>query len=408
MARKSLSYGLFGAVLLALLIAMVVITHNALTAPYPGMNDFLSRWEGARSFWIDGVSPYSDTATLNIQTQIYGRPAEADEDFGLFAYPMYTVFYVAPLVGMSYAWASAVWMVVLAVCLVVGLLLLLDMLRWRPHVLMMTALVSFSVFNYYSFRGLILGQPSHIVYLFTVMTLWALTKKHDRLAGVALALTTMKPQMGFLLVPFLLFWGLRMRRWSFVGAFALMWGALMAASFALQPDWFGAWIEQVLLYPSYTRDGSPVWILFEFYGGLPVWVGYGVAVVVFGGMAWGWWSVLVHQQHERLWWVIALTLAATHTAGPRTATPHFMVFMLVLLIIMQQWARMRRGWLNGLVLLGLLVIPWLHFIQTIIPPNLENLSVFLPPIVLVWVALLTTYRLWWSLPMTLYREEEWA
>lgn len=194
---------LVGLVLL-MAVANVIVTHNALTYPHPGMNDFLSRWEGARSFWQDGLSPYSEEATLNIQTHIYGRPALPDEDFGLFAYPMYTVFYVGPLVGLSYAWASAVWMVVLELCLVVSVVLLLDLLRWRTSLLMKTALIVFSLMNYYAFRGLILGQPSHVVYLFTVLAWWGLAKGHDRTAGVALALTTIKPQMGFLLVPFML------------------------------------------------------------------------------------------------------------------------------------------------------------------------------------------------------------
>ncbi|MEL7234019.1 MAG: hypothetical protein AAGK74_05955, partial [Chloroflexota bacterium] len=142
-----------GSILLAVLIANVVITHNQFTAPNPGMNDFLSRWEGARSFWVDGVSPYSDEASLNIQQMIYGRAAESGEDLGLFAYPMYTVFYVLPVVTLPYAWASAVWMVLLEVCLIAGLFLLLGTLRWQPGPLLLALLLAFSVLNYFAFRG---------------------------------------------------------------------------------------------------------------------------------------------------------------------------------------------------------------------------------------------------------------
>lgn len=385
-----------GALIAAVLVANVIVTHNQFTAPNPGMNDFLSRWEGARSFWVEGVSPYSDTASLNIQQRIYGRAAVAGEDLGLFAYPMYTVLYVAPLVGLPYAWASAVWMVLLEVCLVTGTLLLLGTLRWQPRPLMLVALLVFALLNYFAFRGLILGQPSHVVYLFTALTLWGLSYERDRLAGVALALSTIKPQMGFLLVPFLLLWGLRARRWGFVGGFVATFGALMAVSFALQPDWFGAWLGQVAQYPEYTRDGSPVWILFELFLGWSPLVGYVVRATLVAWMLWAWWGVLVQRRDERLLWAIAVTLAVTHTAGPRTATPHFVVFTLVLLVQMMAW-RGKPLW-NAALLLALLLLPWVHFLTTIVEPNLENLSVFLPPVILVILMLMLTRRYWWSLP----------
>ncbi|PJF20949.1 MAG: hypothetical protein CUN56_13565, partial [Phototrophicales bacterium] len=113
--------------LVALLVANVILTHNLLTKPFPGMNDFMSRWEGARSFFQDGVSPYSDQATANIQNRIYGRSAMGDEDPGLFVYPFYTVFIVAPTIPLNYAWASAVWMVLLEVCLIVAFMLILNL-----------------------------------------------------------------------------------------------------------------------------------------------------------------------------------------------------------------------------------------------------------------------------------------
>ncbi|MEL7235352.1 MAG: glycosyltransferase family 87 protein, partial [Chloroflexota bacterium] len=253
---------------------------------------------------------------------------------------------------------------------------------------------------------LILGQPGHILYMMTALTLWSLSRGRDVLAGVALALSTIKPQMGFLLVPFLLLWGLRAGRWRFVIGFAGVFAALMLTSFALQPDWFFDWIGQVRQYPEYTRDGSPVWILFEFFLGWSPWVGYAVRAVLVGWMLWAWYGVLVQRKDERLLWTIAVTLAVTHTAGPRTATPHFVVFMLVLLVAVQSLARHRNNIWNVGILLALLVIPWVHFLRTIVGSNLENLSVFLPPVVLVLLTLIFTRRMWWSLPPMLSQPEK--
>ncbi len=389
---------------LLLVLAVNILLNYQFTSQNPGMNDFLSRWEASRTFWQDGASPYSDEATTNIHDMIYGRPATDDEDQGLFAYPMYTVFFVGPVVGLPYAWASAVWLVVLEVCLIAGLYLLLATIRWRPSVLMQAVLVGFTLLNYYAFRGLILGQLSHIVFMLTALTLWALSRERDGLAGVVLALSTIKPQMGFLLVPFLLLWGLRAGRWRFVGRFIGMFALMMGASFALQPDWFGAWIEQVQAYPTYTRDGSPVWILFEFYLGWTPWVGYVVRALFVAWLLWAWYPVLIQRDDSRLLWAVAVTLAVTHTAGPRTATPHFTVFLLVLLVMLQRFARRRQLIWNALLLTGLFLIPWVHFITTIIPPNLENLSVFLPLVTLVIVTLWISRRYWWGMKPVLSTE----
>lgn len=407
MARRFVSPQLiFGLFVLGIAILNVIGTHNYLTVRSPGMNDFMSRWEGARSFWVEGLSPYSEAASLNIQEQIYSRPAEEGEDLGLFAYPMYTVLYVLPLVYLPYAWASAVWLVVLEACLIGALFLQLSLLRYRPSLLMQVSLFGFTILNYYAGRGLILGQPSHVVYFFTMLALWGLAKDRDRLAGVALALATIKPQMGFLLVPFLMLWGMREGRWQFVGGFGVMFALLFGGSFLLEPGWFGAWVEQVRLYPTYTRDGSPVWILFEFYLGWSPVVGWMMRAALIGVMAWAWWGVLVERHHARLLWTIALTLAVTHTAGPRTATPHYMVFMLVLLVIMQMLARRKMAYWNPVLLILVGIAPWFHFVSTMIPPNLENLSVFLPLIGAVWVALVLTRRYWWTeMPVLLKRED---
>src|SRR5262249_42257287 len=160
----------------------------------------------------DGLNPYGDQASLNIQKQIYGRPSLPNEDPGYFVYPFYTVFLLWPLVYMPYAWASAIWMVLLEMLLIVALYLLLDLFRWRPSPLMTALLTVWTLLFYFAARGLILGQIGLLVYFLEVLTFWALTKKRDSLAGVALAISTVKPQMGFPIIPFLLLWAERERR----------------------------------------------------------------------------------------------------------------------------------------------------------------------------------------------------
>ena len=398
LAQQRFRLILLAVVVVALLAAVTILTHNSFTRPFPGLNDFMSRWEGARSYWQDDLNPYSDEASLNIQVRIYGRAVEAGEDPGFFAYPFYTVFMVWPVVNVSYAWASAVWMVLLEACLVASIFLLLSLFNWRPKPLVLGLLVLWSLLFYYSARGLLLGQPGHLVYLLEIIAVWALVKGHDEVVGAALALSTIKPQMGFLIVPFLLLWALRVRRWRFLIAFMGVFGGLMLASFLLQPTWLNDWITQIQRYPSYTALGSPVWIIMQNYLGLGSAGEWAVNLVFYGLMLWAWYGVLIERRSERFLWAVVVTLAVTHLVAPRTATPHYVVFILPLIFFFREISQRfrRRGSLYvALILLALLVLPWLHFLLTV-DGEFEHPTVYLPlpftMVILIWI----TRKLWWA------------
>jgi hypothetical protein len=389
---------IFTVFIVALLFGSVVFIHNSLTAPYPGLNDFMSRWEGGRSYWVDGLNPYGEQASLNIQQRIYGRAVVEGEDPGYFAYPFYTLFVVWPLVYLDYAWASAVWLVLLSALLITALFLLLDLFKWRPKPWLLGLLLLWTLIFYFSSRGLILGQPGLVVYFLEVLAIWGLSKNQDRLAGVALALSTLKPQMGFLIVPFLLLWGLATRRWQFVGAFALAFGLLAAVSFILLPTWLSDWLAQLRLYTSYTALGSPVWIVTQYYLGLGTVGELLVNLLLYSFMVWAWYMALIAGKHERFLWTITLSLTVTHLTATRTATPHYVVFIIPLIFylkLLTQHYRRQGGLWAALILMALLVIPWVHFVNTV-AGEFEHPTVYLPlpfgMLLLLWL----TRAQWWN------------
>ena len=383
--------------LLALIIGATIMTHNMLTRPYPGHNDFLSRWEGARSFWIDGLNPYGEQASLNIQMKIFGRPVQDGEDPGYFAYPFYTVVLIWPLVYMDYAWASALWMVLLAACLIVSLFLLFDLFRWKPSPLVTALLTLFALFFYFSARGLLLGQPGLLVCFLEILAIWAIFRSRDRLAGVALAISTLKPQMGFLIVPFFLLWSLSYRRWQFLVAFVLTMIVLLLTSFLFQPSWLSDWLAQLGLYPTYTALGSPVWIITDYYLGLGNWAEYLLSGALALYMLWAWY-VSLYKNPGHVLWAITITLTITHLIAPRTATPHYVIFLLPLIFYFAYWSRVRQRWFSWWILASvclLTVIPWVHFLLTV-DGEFEHPTLYLPLPFLTLILLVLSRRLWWS------------
>ena len=376
-------WALIGLALCLLLVGDIVVTYEVFTSRYPGANDFASRWGGARAFWRDGVSPYSDEATRQIQLLIYGRPIPTEEeqefDPGPFAYPFFTVFLLLPLVWLPYAWAEAVWLVLLEMCLLVGLLLTVRLTRWRPPAWLLAVTAVWAFFFYPDARALILGQFSVFVFAMVAAALWALDRRSDVLAGVCLALSTVKPQMVFLLAPLALIWAARERRYRFAAGLLIAMALLLGTSWLVEPAWLGEFIDQVSRYPGYTAFGSPIWIVaHEFLpvlGSLGEWVLSGLALLSLSLAAWG---SLRRGGGGLSLWLISLCLIVTNLVAVRTATSNYVVLLIPLATVFRALQRYRGGpWLVLLLELVLLAGMWAHFLLTV-EARFEHPAVYLP------------------------------
>ncbi len=385
----------------ALLLAGIVLTavlsaalHGMFVADAPGANDLYPRWRGAQLFWQEGIDPYSEEASLAIQTGIYGRPALPDEDQVLFVYPFYAAFFMWPLAGLSYDWAQAIWMAVVMLSLATAVILLLRLFDWRQSVWLLGVTLLWSVIFYHSARTVLLGQFAGPVFLFMAASLLSLKRGRDGWAGLFLALATLKPQMIFLLIPALLGWtaGRRpdgRRRWRFWWGFGGMMAGLTAVSFLLLPGWLAGFARQVGYYPDYTVTGPPVWVITGYYWpqlGKPV--EYALSLLLLAWMGWQW----RHLRHltldsPRFWLIIGLTLVVTNSVILRTATTNYVVMYLPLLLGLK-WmgARYGRIW-PALFFLASIVSLWALFFATA-QGDFEHPVMYLPlPLgLLAWFA----------------------
>lgn len=327
---------LAGLVILLLFVLDSWATHELVMAHEAGALDFYARWAGARGFFLQGISPYSQEVSLQIQEAFHGRPARPDEDQVLFAYPFYTVFVIAPLTLLPYGWAAAVWLALLEFGLLAALLLLLDVYRWQPSPGLLIPIVGWTLLFYPHLRGILLGQFVVLIGVLLALVVWALTHRRDGLAGVALALTTIKPQVVLLVIPLLLLWAIGQRRWRFAGTFALTLGGLFAASFLAMPDWLGDFIYQVTAYPTYTAYPPyilmPVpWILTHLtFPALGTPVEMALRLALLAGLAWAWWRE-ARSGWASFHWTLGLTLVVNSLTAVRTGTTNYVLFLLPLI-----------------------------------------------------------------------------
>jgi hypothetical protein len=387
---------------LAAMVALFVVfliwaTYTFFTKPYPGAVDFRQRWSAIHDFWHLGLNPYSAEVTERTELGIFGHRADHDknENPGDFIYPMYTAIILGPLgVPDDYALAEAIWLVLIGVLLVLCFRAMIDLFSWRPPGWLLIVGMIWAVVFYPGLRGLLLGQPGTFVACLILLAIWSLARGHDVLAGLILAISLIKPTVGFLIIPFLGLWALRYQRWRFVISLVGISAALLIGSFILLPTWLTDWLNQVKAYPSYTDIGSPVWII----------VGPVLEPVISGAllilMLWAWWRTLWRKDASTLDWTIALTLTITMLIAPRTATPpHFVVFMMVLIFYFRQITR-RNPKLGPLAIIAIMLITsiglWWLFLSTLLPFRVEHPINYLPLPIISLALLLIDYRSWWQ------------
>jgi hypothetical protein len=384
------------AVLIVLFVAFNAwALYTFVTSKYPGANDFYQRWYGARAFWVQGRDPYSPEVAREVELTLYRMPASTDPALdqypGDFLYPFPMAILIAPLTFLDYATASAIWLALMGASTALTFVLMADLFNWRPSPAIMFLGIVWAVTFYPSVRGIFLGQQGVFTVILELVAVWGLAKKHDVVAGIALSVSTFKPQLGFLIIPFLILWAIRYRRWRFLISSAVTMAVLLGLSFLLLPSWLSEWLVQATQYTGYTRIGSPVWVLTQKY--LPFLGSTGEAIIsaiLVLLVLWAWWRELRNPQWFN--WTAALTLTVTHLVLTRTATPHFVVYLIVIVFYFRELNKV-----HPLLLLAAMVVLtvglWWLFLTTLFG-RLESYHMYTPIPFLSLALLLFTARRW--------------
>ncbi|MCP4424197.1 MAG: DUF2029 domain-containing protein [Chloroflexi bacterium] len=366
-----------GLLFILLFVGESIALHNQFTTSNPGGNDFYSRWAGAKALLVEGRDPYGLDVTAEIQVA-KGLDPEM-EGKGSFAYPLHVIFLFLPLSYMDYAWAQAIWMVVLQWIVVATVFLLFRFARWQPSLPALAGMMLAMLFIYPVARSILLGQFTLHVTLFLVGMLLALRNGRDGWAGVLLAATSVKPQMVVFIGPWLVIWALAHKRWHFIWGLLAGGAAMFLLSLPFFPRWPISFIEDIQRYAAVAGGKNPLVVLVE-----QVWPGAGepvrvvLTVILLVIMLWSWQRGVRNQEerpfHSATYWTIIASLLILFQTGTTNQT--------LLLIPLFDWlARLRSRqagtWLIVVIMLILVIFPWALFLQTV-EGDLENPLLFLP------------------------------
>lgn len=363
----------------------VLIRHQASYAllheiPRGNLSDLYPRWLGTRELLLHHQDPYSAEVTREIQVGYYGRaidrsrPSDPTDEQG-FAYPVYVVFLLAPTIRMPFSIVQIGFRWFLIALTAASVPLWLRTLRWRISSSALVTVIVLTLGSFQVLQGIKLQQLSLLVSGLITGCASLLAGGSFFLAGVLLALASIKPQLTVPLSAWLLFWALsewRQRKkfvWGFCGTIAV----LSVAGELVLPGWIGRFRQAIIAYRRYNNGAeSSLELLFT-----PT-VGRLLTVAVLLGLAALCWRTRrVSHREPAFHGMLALVLATTIAIAPKEA-PYNQVLLLAPILLVARhspilWTRSPLSRVS-LAIAGLMIAwPWLAAAGIFIA------SFFLPP-----------------------------
>ncbi len=377
-----------GLLTLVLIAGESFALYTVFTSRFPGGNDFFVRWLGGRELLLHGTNPYNQTVAETAQQAMFGRltrPEDRDEAY--FAYPLYTLYFFWPLSLLPYAWAQAIWMTLLQFMLLGSTILAIRLSGWQPPGWLFWLTVVWGILFYNGARAILLGQFSILVGLVLFLALWAIDHRRDGWAGALLAVTTIKPQMVFLVLPFLLIWALMHRRYWLLTGFGICLFLLSGSALLLVPSWPLDFARNLLAYSVYVRHGAPLENLLHYF--LPANIATPLNLILSGlfllMLLPGWWRAFRADQPAAYTWALMTTLIVGSLVAFRSATTNQVILYLPLFFLFR---RLARPGVILLIELALMILMWGTF-AALLEGNWEHMMMhgLLPAVMLLMYVL---------------------
>jgi hypothetical protein len=231
--------------------------------PRGNLSDLYPRWLGARELLLQHRNPYGEDVALEIQKGYYGRaldPARPGDprDRQGFAYPVYVVFLLAPLIGFSFHTVQLVFYWLLIALTAATVPLWLRALGWRLPCVGIAIAIALTLGSAPAVQGIKLQQLSLLVAALLAGSAACVASGYLFCGGAILALATIKPQLAWPMVLWLLLWAAshwKARR-RLVFGFAVVMGGLLVASELVLPGWMKMFLEAIRQYHQYTQNES--------------------------------------------------------------------------------------------------------------------------------------------------------
>jgi hypothetical protein len=226
-------------------------------------SDFYPAWFAAREFLLKGVNPYSAEVTAGIQERAYGRKLQPENpndwrDQQRFAYPLYVVVIMGPLVLFEFGHVEFVMFPVMFLATVLASWCWLRVFQLPRDAAITGAVALLTLANWQGIEAIVLQQPSLLVAALVAAGVCLYVSGWYGVAGALFAVAMIKPQLALPVTCWILLSAIakwKERKNCFFG-FALVVGFLLVVSEFLMPGWFGYWRQNAKAYSDYVGGNA--------------------------------------------------------------------------------------------------------------------------------------------------------
>jgi len=361
----------------------------------PGGSNFFVDWYSARSLFIDGVNPYSETARSGMFS------SAAREGIQLipgahYASPLYAAFVTLPFATISdYTLARAVWMTLMEVCLIALVFMALNLAHWPIKPLPLGLLVLFALFWFHGLEPLITGNMGILVAFLITGIFLAIRARHYELAGVLLGFATIEPHAMLLFALFVVIWSFQAKHAKLTGWFLATVVLIGATSALIRPRWVMDYLS-IIIHPSNLTPTISA-VLQSF---LPA-AGRRLGIIlssITGLILLVEWFISKKKDFEGFYWTGLLTLALSPWIGLPTEPGVFIVVFPAIIFSYYLW--LERWPRVGIVIVGVATLLlfagiWMIYLPKAGTPTSAIAGLFfaqplLVTIMLYWVR-------WWAI-----------
>jgi len=248
--KRSIIGGIIRTVLIVFALAGTPHFVRVILNP-PSLSDLYPVWLGSRELLVHGRNPYSPEINREIQIAFYGAelgPGDHPDQQCCFAYPIYVSFLLAPSVKSNFPALQ------LAVLIFLAVVTAISIVCWhavtRRHTSDLVFVIPLILVSPPVMQGLELRQLGMLVAGLLSISAVLADRRYFTLAGVALALATIKPQMCILPIAWMLLWAVNgwATRKNLTIGFGSMMALLVGAGEVLLPGWIPDFLVQLRLY----------------------------------------------------------------------------------------------------------------------------------------------------------------
>jgi hypothetical protein len=351
--------------LLVLVILSIATLGGTIWASYQiasqeaGGGRFWIEWIAVRARVVDGVSPYSTTASNRIQNQVANLFTWAPGPEPTYTSPLISAIITLPFTLIPDAnLAHIVWLVTQFAVILLTILAGMRLSGWKPALwffLVLMPLILLSVRTMVSwYEGSMIVWVSALV----AAVMLAIRGKRFELAGVLLAFTMIQPQAVILWVVLVLIWAGAQRKWALIFWFFSVLLILSVLAVFMVPDWPIQYLRILWNHTKYFSPGTPGYAFQQWWPGLGKQMGWALSAILGIILIIEWW--LARRSNYRWFlWTACLTLAVSPWIGfPISPDAHLLLNLPLIIVIAMIEERWRR---NGkwVILTGVgLVFVW--------------------------------------------------